>query len=138
MAEYPPRSHLTRWEIVEQGDKAHLRFVHEDRPESLIALQYRQLGETIALLISALVQSIAIRGQNRKELRSDGGPIPSQPIPAISFQMHIAQDKSHVRWEFQSPHGLPLQVSMAATQAEGIARKILNDLDSYPSPARRH
>lgn len=138
MAEYPPRSQLTKWEIVEDGDKAHLRFVHEDRPESLITLQYRQLGETIALLISALVQSIGIRGQARKELSSDSGPIQSQPIPAVSFQMHISQDKSHVLWEFQSPHGLSLQVSMAVPQAEGIARKILNDLDSYPSPAKRH
>jgi hypothetical protein len=54
------------------------------------------------------------------------------------FQAHIAENKSHVLLDFQTPHGLSFQFVMPPKQAEGIARKILDDLQIYPSPDRRH
>ena len=139
MTEYPKRSQLTQWEIVEDGEKVHLRIVHDDRPESLVTLTYKQLGETVASLMSAIVQNIGIRVQAKKALSADNSLIPVQPIPAAPFfQMHIAQDRSHVLLEFRSANGMVFQYSMAVAQAEGIARKILQDLDTYPPADKRH
>ena len=138
MDKYPPRSKLTRFEVIEDGDKIQLQFVHEDRPETFATLEYSLLGETIAFLTSALGQSIGIRAQAGKELNNENGKVPAQPIPAEQVQMHIADDKSHIVLEFQTPHGLSFQFPMAVKQAEGIARKILDDLETYPSPKMKH
>lgn len=139
MTTYPNRSQLTQWEIVEDGEKVRLRIVHDDRPESLVTLTYKQLAETVASLISAIVQGIGIRAQANKTLTADNTLVPAQPIPAAPFfQMHIAQDRSHVLLEFRSVNGMVFQYSMAVSQAEGIARKILQDLDSYRPADKRH
>lgn len=138
MDKYPSRSKLTKFKVINDGDKVQLQFVHEDRPETFVTLEYSLLGETIAFLISALGQSIGMRAQAGKELNNESGKIPAQPIPVGPFQMNIAEDKSHVVLDFQSPHGLSLQFAMPPKQAEGIARKILDDLQTYPSPDKRH
>lgn len=139
MTDYPKQSQLTQWEIVEEGEKIHLRFVHDDRPESLVTLTYKQLGETVASLLSAIVQNIGIRAQANKALNADNNLIPVQPIPvAPFFQLHIAQDRSHVLLEFQSANGMVFQYPMAVAQAEGMARKILQDLETYQPIEKRH
>lgn len=138
MDKYPSRSKLMKFEIIENGDKVKLDFSNEGHPDAHVTLEYSLLGEAIAFLIAALGQSIGIRAQAGKELISESGKIPAQPITVGPFQMHVADDKSHVLLDFQSPHGLSLQFAMPPKQAEGIAHKILSDLKIYPSPDKRH
>ena len=138
MDKYPSRSKLMRFEIVEQGDKVQIDVSNENQPDTHITLDYDLLGEGIAFLLHALGQSIGIRAQEKKPLKSSSGAAPSHPLGVNQLQVHIAEDKSHVLLEFQTHHGLSFQFGMAPQQAEGIARKILTDLQLYPSPDKRH
>ena len=138
MDKYPSRSKLMKFEIIENGDKVKIDISNEDRPDTYITLDYGLLGEAVSFLISALGQSIGIRTQAGKELKSKTGKIPAQPMSVGPFQMHMAPDKSHVILDFETHHGLSFQFAMPPKQAEGIARKILDDLDSYPSPNNIH
>ena len=138
MSEYPSRSKLMKFEIIEKGDKAKIDISNENQPDTNITLDYGLLGDAVSFLTSALGQSIGIRAQAGKELKSELGKILVQPIQVGPFQMNIASDKSHVVLEFETPHGLSFQFVMPPNQAEGIARKILDDLQTYPSPDRKH
>ena len=138
MGKYPPRSKLMRFEIVEKGDKVQIDISNENRPDTHITLDYDYLGEGIAFLIHALGQTIGIREREKKPLKSSSEVVPSHPLGVDQFQLHIAEDKSHVLLEFQTYNGLSFRFGMAPQQAEGIARKILSDLQIYPPPEKRH
>ncbi len=127
-----------KFEVVENGEKVKLDISNENQPDTHITLDYGLLGEAISFLTSAVGQSIGIRAQAGKELKNELGKISAQPIPIGPFQMNIASDKSHVILDFETPHGLSFQFAMPPQQAEGIARKILDDLQTYPSPDRKH
>ena len=133
MDKYPQSSKLTKFEVIEDGDKVQLQFTNEDRPETFITLEYDALGEAIAMLISSLGQSIALRIQADKELSSATALTPSIPILAGPFRMHMATDNSHVLLDFQSPYGMSFQFAMPPKQAENIAHKILEDLKKHSS-----
>ena len=138
MGNYPSRSKLMKFEIIENGDKVKIDISNEDKPDTNITLDYGLLGEAVSFLTSAIGQTIGIRARAGKELKNELGKIPVQPMPVGPFQMNIASDKSHVVMDFETPHGLSFQFAMPPEQAEGIARKILDDLQTYPSPDKKH
>jgi len=134
----PLSSRLTKFEVIEDGDKVQLQFTNEDCSETAVTLEYGALGGAIAMLLSSLGQSIALRIQAEKELSSEAAPTPSIPILAGPFQMHMATDKSHVLLDFQSPYGMSFQFAMEPDQAEGVANTILNDLNRYLASGKTH
>ena len=140
MPEYPEQSHLAEWSIVKDGDEIRIKVVHKDgSPESLLTFTYEQLGALVPSLCDVLMQSIAVRVTKQKTIPTGKRFQPRLPIPAADqFQLHIAPDRSHVLLEFRAPNGTAFQFAMEPKHAEGIARKILQDLDLYPAPDRKH
>ncbi len=140
MSKYPVESHFKQWEITKEGDEAQLRFMNRDQEDSLVTLPYEQLRATAQQMLSALLQATATRLQHGKPLNHIPAALLVQPpiATAGNFQMHIAADRGHVLLEFQSAVGLTLQLGMPVTQAAGIARKVLQDLDTYQSRERQH
>lgn len=133
MSIYPSESHFKQWEIVSNGESARLRFMNRDMDDSLLTLPYPQMIASAQAICSALTQMTATRIAHGKSPNPNGAVALVQPPMPVDrgFQMHIATDRSHVLLELQSSNGLVFQYSMAVTQAEGIARKILGDLDLY-------
>lgn len=133
MSAYPAESHFKQLEIVDAGEAVQLRFQNRDQADSLLTLPYPQLIATAQAICSAMTQTTAMRLVNGKPPNPTGAvALVQPPMPAgPGFQMHIATDRSHVLLEFPSVNGLAFQFGMTVTQAQGIARKILNDLDIY-------
>jgi hypothetical protein len=140
MPSYPEQSHITEWSIAHDGEQLRLKVIHKGTArESLLTFRYEQMGAVFAMIWDGFAQLTGVRASKGKPVPA-GDPHPPQlPMQLVGpFVLGIAPDRSHVVLELQVRGGATFRFAMAPTQAEGIARKILNDLDSYPSPDKRH
>ncbi len=131
----PGKSALTGFEIVEDGERIIFRFVHDDRPETLVSLDYQQQRQALAIMLSGLVQTFGIRREHNKPATTEGPPAACMPMPVVEFQLNIAEDGSHAILGFVLPNHLSIQFVMEAITLKNVARKILSDFESFAPPA---
>jgi hypothetical protein len=140
MGPYPEQSHVAEWRVSDDGERLHLKVVHKDkRPESLLTFTYEQMGAVFAMIWDGFAQLTGVRAMKGKPVPAENPHRPQLPMEVVGKSaLDIALDRNHVVLELQVRGGATFRFAMAPTRAEGIARKILNDLDSFPPPNRKH